>query len=107
MSSKLKTKCFKPVTKQISFIDLFPPESGRELRIKRWKECQKTCEDEPEQAERWATDAGCLKCDQYCEKDDWCELANLPPSVNPILSFGYGMIGLACCGTYINKPETV
>jgi hypothetical protein len=96
----------KPVTKRISFEDLFPKESSRIQRIKRWSKWKDMVADEPWAAEYWETDkCCCLGCCEYNKKDDWCEYASLPPSVNPILSFRFGMAGLACCGLKPGKNE--
>jgi len=96
----------KVVSKRISFEDLFPKGSCRIQRIERWSKWKYTVADEPWAAEYWETDkCCCLGCCGYSKKDDWCEYANLPPSVNPILSFRYGIVGLACCGLKPGKSE--
>jgi hypothetical protein len=86
----------KPVTKRISFEDLFPKESSRKQRVKRWNEWMALVAGEPEIVEYWGTPKECLACPRHCKKSDWCDHANLPPSVNPVMSFSEGLPSFAC-----------
>jgi hypothetical protein len=49
---------------------------------------------EKEIVEFWDSCEGCDGCKHL--QGTWCDLQGLPCSVNPILIFRYGMIGIAC-----------
>ncbi|MDR1562277.1 MAG: hypothetical protein LBS54_04210 [Dysgonamonadaceae bacterium] len=53
----------------------------------------------------WADCSGCYGCLHLNEKEAWCNCVDFPCTVNPILSFRYGMIGMACMGTCMTKRE--
>lgn len=47
-------------------------------------------------AEYWTDTSGCEGCIHLAGY--WCTLVGLPCTVNPVLTFRHGMIGMACCG---------
>ena len=84
-----------PVTLRISFEDLLGqdckamPEATRRERWNAWKALDA-------EAAEWWEPSECAGCRHLM--GDWCDLMGLPASVNPILSFRAGMIGIACMG---------
>jgi hypothetical protein len=53
----------------------------------------------------WTATYACIGCVYLDEKCAWCNDVDLPCTVNPILSFQYGITGTACCGAGIFKKE--
>jgi len=94
----MKNESFhKKVTLKISFADLFLKSNPEDANRARWEEWKKLCkEKDPIILSFWYADVHCFSC-AHCD-GDWCTLAGLPCSVNPYLSFNYGMPGLACIG---------
>lgn len=91
----------KAVTLKTSWVDLFP--SRNKINRDRWKEWKKLCIEngDKDMVDYW-TENECGGCEY--QDDDWCARCNLPCTVNPILTFGENMIGMACCGLgYQNK----
>ncbi len=88
----------KPVTLEISFPDLLldvKEERTRKSRWAEWKDLAKK-RGHSDCLEMWTDTDCCTDCD-HCQ-DDWCVLAGLPCTVNPILApAGWGP-GMACCG---------
>ena len=46
----------------------------------------------------WTDTSGCYGCVHLDAKQSWCNLQGLPCTTNPILSFQYGTLGMACMG---------
>jgi hypothetical protein len=87
----------KPVTLEIRFADLFAKGIPQEVRRARWEEWKRMAIESGAEdcVEYWTDISACLGCS---ERDgDWCSWG-LPCTVNPLLSFKYGMIGMACIG---------
>jgi hypothetical protein len=75
-------------------------EMTEEQRRSRWEEWKQLCERQPdgkEVVDYWTnseeTCSGCKHQDR-----DWCKQVGLPCTVNPILTFKEGIIGMACMG---------
>lgn len=69
-------------------------------RKKRWEKVMKL---NNEMAERWSNTEICNGC-KHLSIDAWCNLFELPCTVNPIISFKNGIVGMACMGFgYENK----
>lgn len=93
-----------PVSQHITWIDLLGesresmPDKDRRARWEEWKELARKAGDS-ELVDYWSKDhidescAGCIHRDA-----DWCKLAELPCSINPILTIHDGIIGMACMG---------
>jgi hypothetical protein len=69
-----------------------------EERKKRWEVWKATAlqQGKKKMVELWDSCEGCEGCKHL--QCAWCDLQGLPCSVNPILTFRYGMIGIACMG---------
>jgi hypothetical protein len=78
--------------------DEYTPEE----RKKRWEKVMST---DREMKRNWTDTEACEKCISLNVKDAWCRLVELPCTVNPILSFCYGMTGMACCGCSYKNAE--
>ena len=75
------------------------PGNIRRSRWNKWLEMARMAD--PEIAEWWLTTDGCVENGRciYLDGDDcWCKQMELPASVNPILSFRTGLLGMACMG---------
>lgn len=73
-------------------------------RRARWKAWQSVADAEV--VEWWNTCEGCEGCRHLDKQALWCKLAGLPCSVNPVLSFRHGLIGMACMGAgYEQEPQ--
>lgn len=97
------TTDMKPVTKRISFVDLFGTMKDRvpaHIRMARWEEWKRIAGADI--ADYWFPGKECQGCKHLIGRD-WCGLQQLPASVNPILSFRSGMIGMACMGAGYEK----
>lgn len=89
------------VTLGMSFAELFGEKTGEvpvEIRRERWG--QWLAKAGPEGRDRWNNAVGCIKDGKLCKhfQNNWCALQGLPCSVNPVLTFRSGMIGMACMG---------
>ncbi len=87
---------------ELSWQELFPKTTSPDARRQRWEKWKKAAITlDPEQGQRgveyWQRHE-CGPCDQV--DGDWCKLQGLPCTVNPILTFNYGYIGMACMGFY-------
>lgn len=58
--------------------------------------------NDKEMFEYWTDITVCKGCDQLDKENAWCNLQDLPCTVNPILTIKTGMIGMACMGAYRN-----
>lgn len=71
------------------------PDSVRRSRWEEWKRIA-TQNDAEDFVEFWCDNAGCVGCIHLdC---DWCNLSQLPCTVNPVLTFRHNMMGMACMG---------
>jgi hypothetical protein len=70
-------------------IDDFPSEEKK----RRWNKIMSL---DNRMKNLWMDCTGCEGCIYLSEY--WCKIQDLPCSVNPVLSFQYGQIGMACCG---------
>jgi hypothetical protein len=75
-------------------------EDQRKARWEQWKNIA-IAEGEKELVNMWSNTEACEGCIHL--KDKWCESQGLPCTVNPILSFNDGVIGMACMG--VGKEE--
>jgi hypothetical protein len=71
-------------------------EDQRKSRWEQWKNIA-IAEGGKELVEAWTNSEACEGCIHL--KDKWCESQGLPCTVNPILSFNDGVIGMACMGS--------
>lgn len=98
-------KNLKPVELESRFYEILGenatdiPIKERRERWERWKEIAIE-KGKQNMVDHWSKDhlgeSGCLDCSH--RDDDWCKYQELPCSVNPILTFRYGHIGMACYG---------
>lgn len=97
-----------PVTKQIRWFQLLGndsseiPEATRRQRWEQWKALV-IKDGEQESVDRWSKDnlEACVGCKH--KDGDWCKAVGLPCCVNPILTFAYNQIGMACQGIGYNQ----
>lgn len=87
----------KQVTLDIRWSELFgeqPSDMEASVRRERWEAWKRLGS---ENIGMWSTpDGTCADCPY--RDDDWCMVVSLPCTVNPILTFRFGMLGLACEG---------
>jgi hypothetical protein len=94
------------VTLRSTFEELFghnSTEKTEEERKANWAEWKRIAiaHGDKDQVDGWSDISGCYHDDRKCihlSHDGWCDLAGLPCTVNPYLSFNYGMVGMACIG---------
>lgn len=72
-------------------------EQVRKDRWNKWKELAIKNGDK-ELVEAWSSLEACDDCIHINKEEAWCNLQGLPCTVNPILSFRMGMVGMACMG---------
>lgn len=67
-------------------------------RRERWETWKKMAINDGGQyiVDYWTDTTSCQNC-KHIDKD-WCKLMQLPCTVNPILTFGENIIGMACMG---------
>src|SRR5688572_14624339 len=70
------------------------------VRIERWNEWQQAAIKAKKKhlIETWLDTSGCRNCIHLDKGNAWCNFQGLPCTVNPILSFRMGMVGMACMG---------
>lgn len=78
-------------------------DEERRHRWREWQECSKS-KHHQWVVEYWSGHEGCGRCVHLDKQNSWCTLQGLPCSVNPILSFKYGMLGMACMGAGKEEP---
>jgi hypothetical protein len=98
---------------QSAFVDIlgtgesFMPEQIRRQRWAQWlKQARRA--GESELAKDWTSPEACIDEDRgKCVhlRGKWCALSSLPASVNPILSFRHGLVGMACMGIGFTAPS--
>lgn len=92
----------KPVTLKIRWTELFgkkKSDMSSETKKERWQQWLNLAnrDNESDLVEYWkATPETCLDCKNNA--DNWCSYADLPCTVNPILTFNHAIKGLACQG---------
>lgn len=75
-------------------------EYTTEERKRRWNKVMKLNND---MEEHWNNTEACYGC-KHLMTDAWCNMCELPCTVNPITSFKHGVTGMACMGfCYENK----
>lgn len=88
------------VTLGISFTDLLGincHEITEDERRKRWGEWLRLAKADGNDMHRyWCDRAECYGCKHL--RGSWCDLQELPCTVNPYLTIKHGMIGMACMG---------
>jgi hypothetical protein len=72
-------------------------EQQRKERWNTWKELAIKKGDQ-ELVDMWSDISACEDCIYIDKKEAWCNLQQLPCTVNPILSYRMGMVGMACMG---------
>lgn len=77
------------------------PEEVRKQRWQKWKEAalKSKKNDAKDVLASWLDTSGCRNCIHLNKSESWCNAMGLPCTVNPILSFRMGMVGMACMGT--------
>lgn len=83
------------------------PDAIRRERWEQWKQISIEA-GKKDSVDWWSGEMsidGCLECQH--RDTDWCNLAGLPCTVNPITTFQYGDIGMACMGTGFKAKEPV
>lgn len=100
----------KPVKLKTSWVELFgnKGDATPDERRKRWETWKKLAAKNSEMVEFWSSTEGCHDERGTCKHLDceWCTLAGLPASINPILTMKHGMIGMACMGAGFELGET-
>jgi hypothetical protein len=79
------------------------PDLIRRKRWEKWKEIVRQHKGNEGTLEFWANTHACEGCNHIDE--DWCMLTQLPCTVNPIVTFQHGMIGMACQGVGYNTKS--
>lgn len=89
-----------PVQLKISFADLLgnnDSEITEADRRDRWQQWLALAAKNKYRLDiAWTDTDGCNGC-QHLD-GNWCSLMRLPCTVNPYLSYNYGMVGMACAG---------
>lgn len=92
-----------PITLTIRWPDLLgetKADMPDNIRRDRWEEWKNLCAEAPDGKqiiEQWTEcDEACLGCKH--RQGDWCASQQLPCTVNPILTMGANMKGMACMG---------
>jgi hypothetical protein len=95
----------KKVTLKSSFEEILGktaeeyPEEVRKQRWEEWKACARKKKDGQDTIDSWSDQTACVGCIHLNKEQSWCNAMGLPCTVNPILSFQMGMVGMACMGT--------
>jgi hypothetical protein len=95
----------KPVTLKSSFEEILGENNTRfteDQRKERWKQWQQIAlkkKDGKDLVSSWLDQTACHGCIHLNKEQSWCNAMGLPCTVNPILSFRMGMVGMACMGT--------
>jgi hypothetical protein len=93
------------VTLKSSFEEILGKDANQfteDVRKERWQQWQQIAlkkRDGKDVVDSWTDCSACEGCIHLIKKEAWCNLMGLPCTVNPILSFRMGMVGLACMGT--------
>lgn len=99
------------VTLRMSFEDILGAkasamtETERRERWAAWLKLSRGGGDKGAGARWWMNASECIGCDH--RRGAWCKLMGLPCSVNPILSFRQGMLGMACMGAGHTQHQDV
>lgn len=80
-------------------------QQERKERWQQWKDLA-ISNGEKELVEDWIQTEACKNCIHLNQKQAWCNLQELPCTVNPILSFQDGIIGMACMGAGFQEYPT-
>lgn len=83
--------------------DVYTPEE-RKARWIEWKKLALERGDE-EVVKYWCNVQECRGCVHLNEAESWCHWSELPATVNPILTYSTGMIGMACMGLGLTPLE--
>lgn len=111
MSQQLHLPVFPPVKLEMSFEDLLGnkcsnmPSYVRRERWGEWKRIAGLRKKSRDCLAAWTDTEGCDGCVHL--DGDWCAMQQLPCTVNPILSFREGLIGMACMGAGYKAAEAV
>ncbi|KAB8151767.1 hypothetical protein EZY14_016365 [Kordia sp. TARA_039_SRF] len=70
-------------------------DSQRRDRWNDWKKIAKS-ENLDEWIDFWTDSQECVGCKHH--DNDWCQLCQLPCTVNPVLTYKHNMMGMACAG---------
>lgn len=77
-------------------------EEERKKRWQRWIDLALKG-GKHETVEVWTDTSGCEGCKHLNGRESWCNLMSLPCTVNPVLSFKHGLVGMACMGAGYEK----
>jgi len=100
---ELQPVCLTSPFEQIFGVSKKMSANSRRHRWAQWLKLAR--EKNKEAAKMWIGVSDCCDtCDQRRGKC-WCKLQELPCTVNPVLSFKFGMVGMACCGAYSGINE--
>ena len=86
------------ITKYNSFEQILgrsPNDYTADERKLRWYKAMSFSEDV---RKYWSDISACQGCIYLSVKESWCNLQGLPCTVNPILTFQNGDLGMACMG---------
>lgn len=75
-------------------------EDQRKERWEQWKVIALKKKDGKDVVESWSDMSACANCIHLDTQKAWCNAVALPCTVNPILSFRMGMVGMACMGLH-------
>lgn len=96
-----KTNDYSPVKLEDSWVQIFGNNScdiSNSQRRERWEEWKKIALENGANdfVEYWTDSAECEGCVHL--DADWCNISQLPCTVNPVLTYRHNMIGMACMG---------
>ena len=91
-----------PIRPDSSFESILGKNGGEypePTRRKRWAEWLRAARKDGQRGRQIARDWQAHECHGCKHRNGaWCDLEGLPCTVNPILSFRSGMVGMACMG---------
>jgi len=101
MDEQLTFASLEPVRLESSFEQILGAreiEMEEKTRRHRWAQWLKLARaTDRDVAKLWMEIDDCTDCINRRGRA-WCDMQALPCTVNPILSFREGMLGMACCG---------
>lgn len=80
-------------------------EEQRRERWGQWKALATKTKRGLSTIEYWSDITACVGCVHLEKENAWCKSVGLPCTVNPVLSFSMGCIGMACCGVGYEAEE--
>lgn len=72
-----------------------PEDYSEDQRKLRWNKIMSL---NSKMKRHWSDTSSCSGCIHLDNKEAWCNLQGMPCTVNPLLTYNTGMIGMACFG---------